>query len=180
MLDTRTHYSYVTKRAGLDISVERERARISPLGHFGPSGFEDFAFSFGKALDAVSGDLIEDGIDFPGNEFLRREFRFRRGLAGPFVRLAGVDEDFGFAEDVGDLGHLPFPFDVAEPADKGVAEHEAAKMSTVRTEALAASGCEYKKSAEAERDVEKDFGRETQHKEQINILVRIQEAESGE
>ena len=46
---------------------------VSALRHLRPSGFEDFAFALGQALDTVGGDFVEYRVHFAANEFRRRK-----------------------------------------------------------------------------------------------------------
>src|SRR6266516_781785 len=65
----------------------------SPSGHFGPGFFENGAFAFGEALDAVSGDLVENGVHFFAEEFSRGQF-FVRLVFGSAPKARFLRRDF--------------------------------------------------------------------------------------
>src|SRR5512133_766343 len=46
---------------------------LLPLRHFGPGGFEDAPLAFGQALDAVSGNFVQDRIDLAANKLRWRQ-----------------------------------------------------------------------------------------------------------
>src|SRR5712671_3838040 len=51
-----------------------------PFAHFRPGGLEDFAFAFGEALDAVSGNLVEDRVHLAADELGWRQIVHRVGV----------------------------------------------------------------------------------------------------
>src|ERR1700704_6091642 len=54
-----------------------------PLGHPSPGRFENAAFPFSQAVNAVSGDFVENWIDLPADEFRGPQI----GLVREFVLL---------------------------------------------------------------------------------------------
>ena len=128
----------------------------------------------------MGGDFVEDGIDFLADEFLGGEVGFVDGLlAGPLVGLAGVDEDFGFSEDVYGWD-FRFPIPMAEPADVSPTEEQSTEVGTVSAESSSRSRNQNKQGAEGDSDDEEDAGGKTEDEPKADFLHGVEHGKGSE
>src|SRR3954469_19643260 len=148
-------------------------------GHFGASGFENAAFPLGEALNAVSGNFVENRIHFLGDEFAGGEIDSILFLGGgPTGALGFVNENFGPpAEGREQIWH--FPVRMKQPAGVGVAKKYSTEVSAM-SNTEPGCGNHDEKSREQNGEKKKEPRRKIENAPNRNDVRWIKKTEGAE
>ena len=102
-----------------------------PSGHLGASCFQDSPFAFRQALDAVSGNFVEDRINFFADKLFGRHIHSVLFLRrGPGRALRFVNEHFGLAAE--EINVRQSKARLQSPANKSKPREKSSKMRRMR------------------------------------------------